>query len=382
MACKTRLKFRSANLPMKNILILANSISGLFSFRKEVVQALIEKGYKVYISVPNGEKDKEQFFVDNGCTLIFHNIDRRGTNPLKDLKLLHNYCKIIKTINPITILTYTIKPNIYGGIAARINKVPQLANITGLGSSLNGTGWISRFSLFLYKLGLSKSHTVFYQNQMIKTFCEKNYIGKNGILLPGSGVNLDWHTYHPYPSEESVITFLFIGRIMKDKGIEEFLAMAKYIRLKYGNVAFHILGGCEENYQSILNELQNDGILKWHGNVSDIRPYIKSAHCTILPSYHEGMANVLLETCAAGRPVIASNISGCKEAVDDGINGFLCEVRNIESLKEKVEVFINLNHKDKEQMGLLARKKVEKEFDRQIVVKEYLKEIEKCYKNN
>lgn len=361
---------------MKSILILANSIVGLFSFRKEVVQALIDEGYRVYISIPRGEELKEQYFIDKGCSLLYQHIDRRGINPFHDLKLLYSYYKTIRRIKPVVVLTYTIKPNIYGGIASRMNNVPQLANITGLGSSINGTGWLAKFSLILYKLGLSRARTIFYQNEMIKTFCNKNHIGKNGILLPGSGVNLEWHDFHPYPSNESIITFLFIGRVMKDKGIDEFLSMVKRIRSKYENVDFHILGDCEENYQAVLIQYQNDGLLKWHGNVSDIRPYIKSAHCTILPSYHEGMANVLLETCAAGRPIIASNINGCKEAIDDGVNGFLCEARNAENLIEKVEAFLVLPYKEKIQMGKAARKKVEKEFDRQIVVSKYLKEIE------
>lgn len=361
---------------MKSILILANSIVGLFSFRKEVVQALIDEGHKVYISIPRGEEVKEQYFIDKGCSLLYQHIDRRGINPFQDFKLLYNYYKTIKRIKPVVVLTYTIKPNIYGGIASRINNVPQLANITGLGSSINGTGWLARFSLILYKLGLSKARTIFYQNEMIKIFCNKNHIGKKGVLLPGSGVNLEWHGFHPYPSNDSIITFLFIGRVMKDKGIDEFLSMVKYIRSRYDNVEFQILGGCEENYQLTLSQLQNDGLIKWHGSVSDIRPYIKSAHCTILPSYHEGMANVLLETCAAGRPIIASNINGCKEAIDDGVNGFLCEVRNAESLMGKVEEFLHLSHNKKEKMGLAARKKVEKEFDRQIVVNKYLQEIE------
>lgn len=361
---------------MKSILILANSIVGLFSFRKEVVQALIDEGYRVYISIPRGEEVKEQYFIDKGCSLLYQHIDRRGINPFHDLKLLYSYYKTIRRIKPVVVLTYTIKPNIYGGIASRMNNVPQLANITGLGSSINGTGWLAKFSLILYKLGLSRARTIFYQNEMIKAFCNKNHIGKNGILLPGSGVNLEWHDFHPYPSNESIITFLFIGRVMKDKGIDEFLSMVKRIRSKYENVDFHILGGCEENYQAVLIQYQNDGLLKWHGNVSDIRPYIKSAHCTILPSYHEGMANVLLETCAAGRPIIASNINGCKEVIDDGVNGFLCETRNAENLIEKVEAFLVLPYKEKIQMGKAARKKVEKEFDRQIVVSKYLKEIE------
>lgn len=361
---------------MKKILVLANSIVGLFSFRKEVVKSILSEGYKVYISVPKGEKDKEQYFINEGCILIHQEIDRRGTNPIRDLNLLLDYHKLIRTINPIAVLTYTIKPNIYGGFAARINNVPLLANITGLGSSINGTGFLSKISLQLYKVGLSKAHTIFYQNQQIRDFCsEHNIKGKNNILLPGSGVNLNWHLLQPYPTKESIINFLFIGRIMKDKGIEEFLSMVEHVNAKYDNVNFQVLGSCEEDYKKILNKYQNEGFLQWYSHVSDVRPFIKLSHCTILPSYHEGMANVLLESCAAGRPIITTNINGCKEAVDDGVNGFLCEVKNSKSLIEKVERFIKLSHEEKTSMGLAARKKVEREFDRNIVVNTYLKEI-------
>ena len=229
--------------------------------------------------------------------------------------------------------------------------------------------------LLLYKIGLSKAQTVFCQNPSIKDLCEKYRIGKNGILLPGSGVNLEWHTFLPYPDFTESIKFFFIGRIMKEKGIDEFIEMVNYIQVKYENVEFHLLGGCEENYQSLLEKLQKENKLVWHGRVSDVRPFIKQAHCTILPSYHEGMANVLLETCAAGRPVIATNINGCKEVIDDGISGFLCKVRDSRSLIDCVEKFINLPYSVKVEMGLAARKKVELEFDRKMVIQSYLDEI-------
>ncbi len=356
---------------------MSNSIDGLFSFRKEVILAILTNGHDIYISVPKGNEEKEEYFVNKGCRIIHQDIDRRGTSPLQDFKLLRGYNKLIKKIKPSLILTYTIKPNVYGGLAARLNKIPQLANITGLGSSINNKGITSKIALFLYKFGLSKASIVFYQNNSIKEFCQNSHIGKEGVLLPGSGVDLNWHSFHKYPENDSVIKFLFIGRVMKDKGIDEFLLMVKTIKSKYSNTEFHILGGCEENYKDILNKYHKDNLLQWHGTISDVRPYIKNSHCTILPSYHEGMANVLLETCAAGRPIIASNINGCKEAIDDGINGFLCEVKNSEDLISKVENFINLSYETKSEMGIAARKKMEDEFDRKIVIKKYLEEIDR-----
>lgn len=362
---------------MKKVLILANSIDGLYSFRKEVIKAIISIGLDIYISVPIGNKDKEDYFLNEGCKIEHQVVDRRGTNPINDIKLLLSYKKLIKKIKPNIVLTYTIKPNIYGGLAARFENVPQLANITGLGSSINNKGITQKIAVFLYKIGLSKATSVFYQNTSIKHFCQLNHIGKNGILLPGSGVDLDWHSYQEYPASNEIIKFLFIGRIMRDKGIDEFITMVKYIKPRYPNVEFHLLGSCEDNYQNTLEQLQKEDLLYWHGSVSDVRPFIKDSHCTIHPSYHEGMANVLLESCAAGRPIIASNINGCKEAIDNGINGFLCEVNNSDDLVEKVETFINLPHKNKLEMGVSARRKMETEFDRKIVINSYLEEIRK-----
>lgn len=363
-------------IPAKCILILTNSIIGLFAFRKEVVSALIENGYKVYISVPDEDGDKQRYFVDLGCIIVKQEIERRGRNPIHDFGLLISYYKLIKRLKPIVVLTYTIKPNIWGGVAARVNHVPQLANITGLGSAINNAGFLAKLTLLLYRIGLSKASTVFYQNPDIRSFCKKHRIGNKGILLPGSGVNLTWHSFQPYPSPNDSIKFLFIGRIMKEKGVDELIVMINYIQSKYKNVEFHLLGKCEENYTSLLMRLQEDHKLVWHGDVTDVRPFIKQSHCTIHPSYHEGMANVLLETCAAGRPVITTNINGCKEVVDDGISGFLCKVRDSRSLINKVEEFINLPYAFKVRMGLAARKKVESEFDREIVIRSYLEEIQ------
>lgn len=364
---------------MKNtILILANSIGGLYSFRKEVVAAIMEEGYKVIISCPPAEGIKADYFSNLGCEIVETAVDRRGTNPMQDLKLIGHYRKMIRKYQPVAVLTYTIKPNVYGGIAARICHVPQLANITGLGDAIENPGVLQKFTIFMYRFGLRKARKVFYQNSSIQEFCQKHHIGKDGHLLPGSGVNLDWHTFQEYPAENTKMKFLFIGRVMKDKGVAEFFKMAEVLHSKYPQIEFHILGRCEENYEKQLKELQEKGILIWDGSVPDVRPFIKDSWATIHPSYHEGMANVLLETCAAGRPVIACNINGCKEAIDDGINGYVCKVKDMNDLTEKVERFILLPYEQKVQMGLAARNKVEREFDRNLVINAYLEEIKKC----
>ena len=360
---------------MKTILILANSIGGLFSFRKEVVKAIIDEGYKVVIACPDNTGIKADYFMELGCSLVQIKMDRRGTNPLRDIALLRQYRKLIRSIKPAAVLTYTIKPNIYGGIAARWCHVPQMANITGLGDAIENPGLLQKFSVFMYRYGLKKAKKVFYQNPSIQFFCQQHRIGKEGHLLPGSGVNLEWHTFQDYPDIGSKMIFNFIGRVMKDKGIEEFFEMAKAVKEKHPQIEFHILGRCEESYENKLRLFQEKKVVIWHGSVPDVRPYIKDSWCTIHPSYHEGMANVLLETCAAGRPVIACNINGCKEAIDDGVNGYLCKVKDFEDLKSKVEQFVELPYEKKVKMGKAARRKVESEFDRRLVVKAYLDEI-------
>ena len=368
-----------SSFPQKgsSVLVLTNSLGGLFSFRKEVVKVLIDKGFCVTIAGPPLNNFKSDYFKEIGCSIKVINIDRRGTNPFRDFVLFFQYLKLMKKLNPFVVLTYTIKPNVYGGMVARYFNIPQLANITGLGTAIENPGMLKKFATFLYRFGLKKANMVFCQNSLILEYCRQHHIGKDRLLIPGSGVNLDWHTYKDYPFQNTTIKMNYFGRVMKEKGVEEFFEMAKRLRLKYPQTEFHIFGRCEDPYEDRLKKLQGEGVIIWHGPVSDVRPHIKDTWCTIHPAYHEGMSNVLLESCAAGRPVIASDINGCKEAIDDGVNGYLCKVKDTQDLTDKVEQFINLPYEQKVQMGLAARKKVEREFDRNLVTNAYLNEIKK-----
>lgn len=358
-----------------NILILANSIVGLHSFRKEVVKSIVDAGYTVYIAFPDKD-ERAEYFNSIGCKYIDIPFERRGTNPIKDLKLMLNYREFIKRIKPIAVLTYTIKPNVYGGMASAFCGVPQIANVTGLGDSLENPGLLQKLTMALYRIGLRKANTVFFQNKSNLDFCLRHKIvrDENTKLLPGSGVNLSHHTYQEYPACET-LRFLFVARLLRDKGVEEYFEMAKVIRRLYPNTEFQILGACEGNYQKELDELCEKGIIKYLGKTSDVRPYIANVHCTILPSYHEGLSNVNLESAANGRPVITTNVPGCRETVDDNKTGFLCKSRSSQSLIEAVEKFIKLTNEEKIQMGIMGRKKVEREFNRQIVIDAYLDAI-------
>lgn len=362
----------------KRVLVLTNSIGGIHSFRKEVMKAIIDADYELYISAPDDDVTIP-YFEEIGCHIIRTLFDRRGTNPISDFKLMWSYCKLIKQIKPVAVLTYTIKPNVYGGLACRITHTHQLANITGLGDTVENGGIMHFLTLTLYKIGLSRARKIFFQNKDNLNFCVTHKIaGKNTCLLPGSGVNLNHHVYQPYPSDEGKVRFLFIGRLLKDKGIEELFESAQYIKGKYPNTEFRILGVVEGPYQSLLDKLVEAGTIQHLGITVDVRPYIGDVECTIMPSYHEGMSNVNLESAANGRPVITTNVPGCKETVDDGITGYLVNSRDAADLRRKVEQFILLPYEQKVIMGQEARKKVVREFDRRIVVDAYLNEIKLC----
>lgn len=356
------------------ILILANFGMGLYNFRRELLEELIKQKYEVYISLPSDEYVAALEKI--GCKFIDTQIERRGTNPIKDFKLLLNYIKILRKLRPNIVLTYTIKPNVYGGIACSITKIPYITNITGLGTSLENKSLVQKITLALYKLGLSRASTIFFQNKANENFFKKNVIVNNKTrLIPGSGVNLERHLFEEYPIKDKKINLLFIGRVMKAKGIDELLEAAKRIKAQYPNIHFHLVGGMEENYIQKINPLQKMDILKYHGQQKNIHSFINESHAVILPSHHEGLANVLLESASTGRPVLASKIPGCMETFEDGVTGIGFEVKNVDSIVQAIEKFINLPYEQKKEMGIAGRRKMEREFDRTNVVKAYMDEI-------
>lgn len=347
----------------------------LLYFRQELIEKLIEENYDVYVSFPKSENSKK--FEEKGCKFLDVQMDRHGINPFKDIRIIFKYLKILKQIKPDFILTYTIKPNIYGGIAARIRKVPQIANITGLGTALENEGLLQKIAVLLHRIALKKVNCCFAQNTDNLEFLKKNKIAKERLqLIPGSGVNLKKYKLLEYPKEIDSIEFLFISRIMKEKGIDQYLEMAKFIKKKHKNTKFHILGFCEQEYEQKLKDLQNEQIIEYHGRQDNILPFMEKVSCIIHPTYYpEGMSNVLLEACACGKPIITTDRSGCREIVDNNINGYIVKEKDSKDLIEKVEKFLSLSNEEKKKMGLKGRKKVEKEFDRNIVVNKYMKEI-------
>lgn len=362
---------------LKKVLILTNNASGLYSFRFELIERLIQMNFDVYFAVPQTMDDKKiGLITDSGAKYLYSPMNRRGMNPFEDLKLIKCYKKLIKDINPDVILTYTIKSNIYGNYVANKWGIPVIMNITGIGTSLASGKfkWIIRK---LYKYACRKSRYVFFQNEGNHNyFITNNLVNADKTrIIPGSGVNIEKFVQADKTKDYGITKFLFIGRMMKDKGIDEYLEAAQNITNKYDNVEFQILGSAEEKkYKSIIDNISN-GRIRYLGKSDDVRNEIREVDCIVNPSYHEGMSNVLLEGAAMGKPLIASNIPGCKEIIDDDINGFLAQAKSSKDLEDKLIQFIELEEEARIAMGNNSRKKVEKEFDRNIVIDNYIQAI-------
>ena len=353
---------------MSKILIITNHSYMLYRFRLELIQSLM-KDHNIVLSMPFVGHEND--FQALGLRCINTDVDRRGINPKTDFRLFLTYCRLLKDERPDLVITYSIKPNIYGGLACRIVGIPYCANVQGLGTAFQREG-LAQFVTFLYRLALGKAKTVFFENRANADEFLNRHILPAGreTVLPGAGINLEKYPYIPYPKNDAV-HFLYLGRIMREKGMDELFAAAVRLHEEFGNkVVLDLVGFFEDAYKSQVEQLQKSGIVVFHGFQSDPLPFYAAADCVVLPSYHEGMSNVLLESAAVGRPVITSDIPGCQEAVDDGISGYLCKVRDTDSLYEQMRRMASLPPDVRQAMGQAARKKMVQEFEKEQVVQE------------
>lgn len=365
----------------KKVFLVACKDYNFYNFRSELILELLKIGFDVTLVCPTG--NKIPFFIERGCHFIGHTMDRRGTNPFKDLRLIKTYYKIFETEKPDLVLSYTTKSVLYSGVVCRLLKIPYIVNNAGLLEPSNYNPIVGICLTALYKLGFKGASCMMYQNSRERDVL--NALLKNKVNyrnIPGSGVNLSYFTYVDYPDEKIPITFNYVGRLVCIKGIDEFLTCAEAIKAKYTNTRFVIYGEYDEElYRQRVDDLQKKGIVEYVGSIMDMKPCIAGAHAVIHASYYEGMTNVVLEHSAMGRVCIGSDIPGIREGIEDGKTGFLFPVRDKQALIKTVERFINLPYSEKVAMGKAARKKMEREFDRNIVTGIYLEEIDRIFSN-
>lgn len=356
------------------VLVVANFDVGLYKFRKELLQEILNSGHEVYISLPNG--DLVRPLVDMGCQFIETELDRRGMNPITDLKLIGKYRKILNQVKPDLVITYTIKPNVYMGMLCKNRSIPYVINITGLGTAFQSHGVMLKVFVEMYKFACEKAQTVIFENcENMQIFKDYGIVKEQQCLLNnGAGVNLEEYPFTAYPNDEQ-IRFLFVGRVMQEKGIDELFEAARRIKKEYDNVYFDIVGPYEDDYKDVTEQLVNDGVIEYHGFQEDVKPFIEKAHCFVLPSWHEGMANTNLESAAMARPIITSNIHGCLEAVEDGETGFLAEPKNAYDLYSKMKTFIDLPYDKKVEMGQASHNHIAGKFDKKDVVSKTIERI-------
>ena len=359
----------------KQIAILANHSGGLYDFRKDLI-AELKKHANVTVAVPHNDRWEELHKLAD--EVIELPVDRRGMNPIHDSKLFRQYRAMLKEVKPDLVLTYTIKPNIYGGLACRMAHIPYAVNITGLGSAIENGGWLKRFVLALCKPALKSARVVFFENAGNRDTLAATGVVPKGrdVVLNGAGVNLEDYPYQSYP-QEGTVRFLFVGRVMHEKGVDELFAAAKRMKQEYGDgVEFHIVGSFEEEYKPLMDKLEQAGAVKYHGYQSDMKRFYAMASCVVLPSYHEGMSNVLLEGAATGRALITSDIPGCREAVEDGVSGYLCPTKDVDALCDAMRRFAELPENRQAEMGRCGRTRMEQKFSKTAVVAETIKHLE------
>lgn len=358
---------------MKSILILADDAFMLWQFRREVIGAILDQGHSVTIGVPFGDHIDD--LNELGCRTIHTPMDRRGIRPVADRKLFRQYKQLLKDTAPDLVLTYSGKPNIYAGFLCRRMGIPCCVNVQGLGTVFQKVG-ISGLVTLMYKTALKKAKVVFFENQASAALFRELGITpeRQQLVLSGAGINLEHYPLQPYPGNDRV-HFLYSGRLMKEKGINELFSAIRRLHADGEELLLDIVGSCEEDYQAQVEEMEKQDICKFHGFQMDPRPYYAAADCVVLPSYHEGMSNVLLEAAATGRPIITSDIPGCREAVEPAVTGFTCPAQDSDALYETMQNFLTLTRSQREAMGLAGHKLMEQQFDKKNVVSETITAI-------
>lgn len=363
------------------VIIALNTAWNLVNFRAGLIRALVAKGYEVVAVAPNDEYAPR--LAELGCRFVALPMDNKGTHPGHDLLLFFRFLNLLRRERPDVFLGYTVKPNVYGSLAAHVLGIPVVNNIAGLGAVFIRDNWLTRLVRQLYKTALSRSRHVFFQNdEDMRLFVEQGLAASDKVSrLPGSGVDLSTFGYAPMqPLENRTFHFLLVARLLWDKGVGEYVEAARMVRRKYPMAKFQLLGFLDVKNPTAVSSAQMDvwveeGVVEYLGVADDVKPYLVAADCVVLPSYREGVPRSLLEAAAMGRPVVTSDAVGCRDAVDDGVNGLLCRVGDASDLADKLLCMIAMHPEDRELMGQAGRRKMELEFDEKIVIRRYFEVI-------
>jgi len=364
------------------IMISVNTAWNIYNFRSGLIKALVSQGHQV---IAVATRDEYAYRLsDLGCRFIDMPMDSNGTHPGRDLSLMLRYFRVLRLESPLVYLGYTVKPNVYGSMAAHMLRIPVINNIAGLGTTFINNSFITRIVRVLYRVSLRRSCRIFFQNSDDQALFIKTGLVKpeSTDTLPGSGMDLAHYLpAAPLPLQGRSFVFLLVSRMLKDKGIEEFVEAARIVRQRFHAIQFQLLGFVDTvNPNSISLEKirgwENEGVIQYLGKTDDVRPYMYRADCIVLPSYREGVPRSLLEAAAMSRPIIATDAVGCRDVVDNNVNGLLCRVRDVQDLAKKMMQMIELSQEDRLEMGRAGRMKVETKFDEKVVIKKYLNIID------
>ena len=364
------------------IVIASNTAWYLWKFRLSLAQALRAAGHEVVAVAPrDAHADKLE---EAGVRFVPLPMDNAGTNPVRDLLYLVRLFRILRREKPAAFLGYTIKPNIYGGLACRGLGIPSIHNVSGLGTAFMKKGILSCIACALYRIGLGRARKVFFQNRDDRN----EFVGLGLVpecltdVLPGSGVDLD--RFVPVPPQPATdphpVIYLLLSRLIWDKGVGEYVAAARELKREGVAATCQLAGFLEVKNRTaiprpVVEGWVREGVVEYLGEADDVRPFISAADCVVLPSYREGTPRSLLEAASMAKPVIATNTPGCRDVVADGVSGFLCRVRDARDLADKMRRIAEMTGKEREAMGSAGREKMEREYDERIVIGKYLEEI-------
>ena len=368
--------------PRPRLLLSSNSLWNVENFRSHLVDAFVAEGWHVVIAAPATPEQMQACSLP--ARVVPLDMQRSGTNPFRDLVLLLAYYRLIREERPAAFLGWTIKPNLYGAIAARIAGVPTILNVSGLGTAFLSGRLLGKFVSLLYKFAFQQASIVFFQNSDDRAlFLQRGLVRTDQArLLPGSGINLEQYPETPIPVGKP-IRFLMVARVLGDKGVREYVAAARMARGKLPGAQFQLLGPIDTGNRTAIslddvNGWVREGVIDYLGETSDVRPYLASATAVVLPSYREGLPRTLLEAAAMGRPLIATDVPGCREVVQHGNNGFLCAVRDAQSLCQEMVKLARLDDESRKRMGQRSRQIVEETFSEELVAQAYVLALADC----